>query len=121
MTVLAKLLFHIILQQVQHLQDHSSECLCQLFFTIGLPQGGHVHKRRSAFAQVQRCVVGVVTQVSNESQNTRDVQQGNRENPYLMCDVMWPDVKLSNCYQKQKKSAVLFPITAHPRVFYSSK
>lgn len=73
MTVPAKLIFRTMFQQVQHLGDQSTECLRQLFPTVGLPQGRYVHERRSALAQVQRCVVGVVTQVSNESQNTHEV------------------------------------------------
>lgn len=86
MTVLAKLIFRTMLQQVQHLEDHGLESLSQLFCTVGLPQGGNVHERRSALAQVQRCVVGIVTQVSNESQNTASVQQCNSNNPSIMCD-----------------------------------
>lgn len=94
MTVLAKLLFRTMLQQVQHLQDHSSECLRQLFRTVGPTQRGYVHERWSALAQVQRRVVGVVTQVSNESQNTHGVQRFNRENPYMVCDAAGCEAEL---------------------------
>lgn len=55
-----------VLHQFQHLQNNGPEGTRKLLCAVGLSKGRDVHERRSALAQVQRCVIGVITQISGE-------------------------------------------------------
>lgn len=50
-------------QQPEHLQHGGLQSSAKLLAAVGLPEGGHVDEGGAALPQVQRGVVGVVTQI----------------------------------------------------------
>lgn len=58
-----------LVQKLQHFPDNGLQRAAQVFPTVRLSQRGHMNKCRAAMAEVQRCVVGEVTQIPAKDQN----------------------------------------------------
>lgn len=58
-----------LVQKLQHFPDNGLQRTAQVFPTVRLPQRGHMNKCRAAMAEVQRCVVGEVTQIPAKDQS----------------------------------------------------
>lgn len=52
-----------LVQKVQHLLDDGLQCTTQVFPAVRLFKRRHMDEGRAAMAQVQRCVVGEVTEI----------------------------------------------------------
>lgn len=57
-----------LVQKLQHFPDDGLQRAAQVFPTVRLSQRGHMYKCRAAMAEVQRCVVGEVTQIPAKDQ-----------------------------------------------------
>lgn len=52
-----------LVHKLQHLLDDGLQCTTQVFFTVRLSKRRHMNKGRAAVAQVQRGVVGKITEI----------------------------------------------------------
>lgn len=59
-----------LVQKLQHFPDDGLQRAAQVFPAVRLSQRGHVNECGAAMAEVQRCVVGEVTQIPAKDQST---------------------------------------------------
>lgn len=68
LVVFVLVLSTIQLQEVQHLLQNGLKSSTQVLAAVGFSQWRHMDEGRAALSQVQRRVVGVITQVSGRGQ-----------------------------------------------------
>lgn len=66
-------LFLRLVQKLQHFRNDGLQRAAQVFPTVRLSQRGHMNECRAAVAEVQRCVVGEVTQIPAKDQKIKIV------------------------------------------------